>query len=64
LIVEFIAKMLDPSQSDNASIFLGDLINKLILKGGNDIAQILPDLLTAITRRVAISRNTIFIQVI
>ena len=56
--------MLDPSQSDNASIFLGDLINKLILKGGNDIAQILPDLLTAITRRVAISRNTIFIQVI
>jgi len=62
LIVEFIAKMLDPSQSDNASIFLGDLINKLILKGGNDIAQILPDLLTAITRRVAISRNTIFIQ--
>jgi hypothetical protein len=62
LIVEFIAKMLDPSQSDNASIFLGDLINKLILKGGNDIAQILPDLLTAITRRVAISKNTIFIQ--
>jgi len=62
LIVEFIAKMLDPSQSDNASIFLGDLINKLILKGGNDIAQILPDLLTAITRRVEISKNTIFIQ--
>ncbi|ORX76197.1 ARM repeat-containing protein [Anaeromyces robustus] len=62
LIVEFIAKMLDPSQSDNASIFLGDLINKLILKGGNDIAQILPDLLTAITRRVEVSKNTIFIQ--
>jgi len=55
--------MLEPSQSDNASIFLGDLINKLILKGGNDIAQILPDLLSAITSRVAISKNTIFIQV-
>src|SRR4051794_38175995 len=43
LIIQFIAKLLDPSQTESAALFVGDLISKLIKKGGDLVSPILPD---------------------
>ncbi|KAF9083483.1 hypothetical protein BGX23_011399 [Mortierella sp. AD031] len=62
LTIQFIAKLLDPSQTESAALFVGDLITKLIKKGNDLISSILPDLLNAVTRRLAEAKLPTFIQ--
>jgi hypothetical protein len=54
---------LDPSQTESAALFVGDLISKLIKKGGDIVSPILPQLLDAVTRRLAEAKLPTFIQV-
>jgi len=63
LIIQFIAKLLDPSQTESAALFVGDMICKLIKKGGDLVAPIIPDLLNAVTLRLAEAKLATFIQV-
>ncbi|KAG0092221.1 hypothetical protein BGZ93_003846 [Podila epicladia] len=62
LIIQFIAQLLDPSQTESASLFVGDLISALIKKGGDLINSILPELLNAVTVRLADAKLPSFIQ--
>ncbi|KAF8937564.1 armadillo-type protein [Dissophora ornata] len=62
LLIQFIAKLLDPSRTESAALFVGDLISKLIKKGGDRISPILPDLLKAVTLRLADAKLPSFIQ--
>ncbi|KAK3819975.1 MAG: armadillo-type protein [Benniella sp.] len=62
LIIQFIAKLLDPSQTESAALFVGDLISKLIKKGSDLVSPILPDLLNAVTLRLADAKLPSFIQ--
>ncbi|GJJ78574.1 importin-9 [Entomortierella parvispora] len=62
LIIQFIAKLLDPSQTESAALFVGDMICKLIKKGGDLVAPIIPDLLNAVTLRLAEAKLATFIQ--
>ncbi|KAG0243915.1 armadillo-type protein [Mortierella sp. GBAus27b] len=62
LTIQFIAKLLDPSQAESAALFVGDLISKLIKKGGDLVTPILPDLLNAVTLRLAEAQLASFIQ--
>jgi hypothetical protein len=63
LLIQFIAKLLDPSQSESAALFVGDLVAKLIKKGEDLVTPILPDLLKAVTIRLADAKLPSFIQV-
>jgi hypothetical protein len=63
LTIQFIAKLLDPSQTESAALFVGDLISKLIKKGGDLVSPILPQLLDAVTRRLAEAKLPTFVQV-
>ncbi|KAG0347825.1 hypothetical protein BG004_006848 [Podila humilis] len=62
LIIQFIAKLLDPSQTESAALFVGDMISKLIMKGGDLVTPILPDLLNAVAQRLADAQLASFIQ--
>ncbi|KAF9145048.1 hypothetical protein BG015_012018 [Linnemannia schmuckeri] len=62
LLIQLIAKLLDPSQTESAALFVGDLVSKLIMKGGNLVTPILPDLLRAVTIRLADAKLPSFIQ--
>ncbi|KAG0255861.1 hypothetical protein DFQ27_006018 [Actinomortierella ambigua] len=62
LTIQFIAKLLDPSQTESAALFVGDLIAKLIKKGGDLVAPVIPDLLNAVTLRLADAKLTTFIH--
>jgi len=63
LLIQFIAKLLDPSQTESAALFVGDLVAKLIKKGRTLVAPILPQLLNAVTVRLADAKLPSFIQV-
>jgi hypothetical protein len=62
LMLAFIGKMLDPQGNEGAAIFLGPLITKLIQQGGDVIAPILSQLLTAILNRLATASMPKFIE--
>ncbi|KAI8821647.1 armadillo-type protein [Fimicolochytrium jonesii] len=62
LIVAFIAKLCRPNHSESAGIFVGDLINALIQKAGNDIMPVLPQILDAVLQKLAVSKTPSFIQ--
>ncbi|KAG0311531.1 hypothetical protein BGZ99_010110, partial [Dissophora globulifera] len=62
LIIQFIAKLLDPSQTESAALFVGELISKLIKKGGDLVSPILPELLNAVTLRLTEAKLPTFIQ--
>ncbi|KAG0198042.1 Importin 9 [Mortierella sp. GBA30] len=62
LLIQFIAKLLDPSQTESAALFVGDLISKLIKKGGVLVSSVLPDILNAVTIRLAQAKLPSFIQ--
>ncbi|KAI8921286.1 armadillo-type protein [Powellomyces hirtus] len=61
-IIALVSKLLRPGQSESASIFVGNLITKLIQKGGDSLLPILPDLLTAVVRRLEDAKTSSFIQ--
>lgn len=63
LIIQFIAKLLDPSQTESAALYVGDMISKLVMKGGDLVTPILPDLLNAVAQRLADAQLASFIQV-
>ncbi|KAG0235968.1 hypothetical protein BGW42_004423 [Actinomortierella wolfii] len=62
LIIQFIAKLLDPSQTESAALFVGDLIAKLIKKGGDLIAPVIPEILNAVTLRLVDAKLPSFIH--
>ncbi|KAI9144991.1 armadillo-type protein [Paraphysoderma sedebokerense] len=62
LIIEFLARMLDPGQSESASLFVGQLIVQLILKGGDRLMPVLPALLTAVVTRLETAKTGSFVQ--
>ncbi|KAG0316561.1 hypothetical protein BGZ99_006830 [Dissophora globulifera] len=62
LLIQFVAKLLDPAQTESAALFVGDLISKLIKKGGHRITSILPQLLNAVTVRLVDAKLPSFIQ--
>ncbi|CAG8628530.1 5148_t:CDS:10, partial [Ambispora leptoticha] len=61
-IIELIAKLLQPSESESAALFLGELIIKLIQKAGDLILAVLPDLLKAVATRLETAQTPTFIQ--
>ncbi|KAI9193443.1 armadillo-type protein [Polychytrium aggregatum] len=61
-IMQFIAKLLHPTQAETAAVFVGDLISKLILKAGAELASVLPELLKAVAQRLATAQTPTFIQ--
>ncbi|RUS35306.1 armadillo-type protein [Jimgerdemannia flammicorona] len=62
-IVQFVAKLLQPAQTESAALFVGDVLVKLIQKTGNNLAPVLPELLNAVVFRLATAESPTFIQV-
>lgn len=62
LVIQFVAKLLHPNQSESASLFVGELITKLITKGGDVLQPVLPDLLRAVAERLESAKTSTFIQ--
>lgn len=62
LILRFVSTLLDPSQSESSALFVGNLIIKLIQKGGDSLVPILPEILRAITIRLESATSPSFIQ--
>ncbi|KAG1592125.1 hypothetical protein G6F48_002850 [Rhizopus delemar] len=61
-IVHFVARLLEPTGSDSEALFVGELIVTLIQKAGNNIAPVLPDLLTAVLGRLLNTDSQPFTQ--
>ncbi|KAJ3299143.1 hypothetical protein HK104_009937 [Borealophlyctis nickersoniae] len=61
-VIQFVAKLLHPSQSESASVFVGGLITQLIKSGSNELLPVLPDLLRAVTERLESAKLSLFIQ--
>lgn len=62
LIVQFIAKLLDPSLNESSAIYGGDLVTKLIQMGGQDLAHILPEILNGVIIRLEVATMPSFVQ--
>ncbi|KAG0343942.1 hypothetical protein BG004_004876 [Podila humilis] len=62
LIIRFIAQLLHPSQTETASLFVGDLISALVKKGDNLFKAMLPELLRTVTARLIDAKLPSFIQ--
>ncbi|KAI8909039.1 armadillo-type protein [Gorgonomyces haynaldii] len=62
LIIRCIAKLLQPEQSESSSIFVGDLVTKLIQKAGADLTPVLSELLLAVLKRLESAKMPSFIQ--
>jgi hypothetical protein len=61
-LLEFVSKMLAPSESESSAIFIGSLITKLIQKGGNHLGPFLPQLLTAVIHRLDCAKMPAFVE--
>ncbi|KAI7871897.1 armadillo-type protein [Spinellus fusiger] len=61
-IIHFVAKLLDPSNTESEALFVGDLIVTLFQKAGSNIASVLPDLLNAVLVRLETTTYQPFIQ--
>ncbi len=62
LILNFVAKLLDPSRSESSAIFVGELVTTLIKQGDSFITANLMGLLTAVIQRLACAQMPAFIQ--
>ena len=62
LLLQFIAKMLQPETNESSAMFVGKLVRKLIIKGGNHIVPIIPELLLCVVRRLEIAKMPSFIE--
>lgn len=61
-LMDVIAKLLNPAMSESASVFIGDVITKLLVKGGNYIRPIIPALLQAVAVRLENAKMPSLIQ--
>jgi hypothetical protein len=61
-LLEFVGKMLAPSESESSAIFIGSLITKLIQKGGDQLVPFLPQLLTAVIHRLDTAKMPAFVE--
>lgn len=61
-ILEFVGKLLGEGKSESDALFLGQLIATLVNKGGKLLSPVLPDLLRAMTYRLAKAKTVTFIQ--
>jgi hypothetical protein len=62
VVIEVVAKLLDPNADESGSVFVGALITKLIVRSGDALTDVLPDLLRAVTLRLDTAKNATFIQ--
>lgn len=62
-ILALLAKLLDPSSSESAGLFMGDLILHLLRNAGDQLSLVLPDLLKALVNRVISAKTTTYTQV-
>ncbi|KAI9028536.1 armadillo-type protein [Hyaloraphidium curvatum] len=58
----FMSKLLASDNNESASAFIGDLITKVIEKAGPHLQPVLPDLLTAVARRLEAAQTSTFVQ--
>ncbi|KAJ3272055.1 Importin 9 [Terramyces sp. JEL0728] len=61
-LLEFIGKMLAPTESESSALFIGNLIIKLIQKGDDLILPYIPTLLTAVIHRLDQAKIPAFIE--
>ncbi|KAJ2997787.1 Importin 9 [Globomyces sp. JEL0801] len=61
-LLEFIAKMLLPEESESSALFIGELITKLIQKASDQLTPYLPQLLGAVINRLANAQMPAFIE--
>ncbi|KAJ3310538.1 Importin 9 [Boothiomyces sp. JEL0838] len=61
-VLEFIGKMLGPNESESSALFIGNLIIKVIQKGGDLIVPFIPTLLTGIIQRLDHAKIPAFIE--
>jgi hypothetical protein len=61
-ILKFVMKLLDVNTSESSALFVGDLITKLIQKGGSTLQSSIPSLLSAAVLRLKHARMPSFIQ--
>ena len=62
IVMDIIAKLLEPDQPESGSYYIGELIHKLLQKGGHMIAPIVPSLLQAVIRSVHRAKTATFTQ--
>lgn len=58
----FVSKLLADDNNESSAAFVGDLITKVIEKAGPQLQSVLPDLLTAVTRRLEAAQTSTFVQ--
>lgn len=58
----FVSKLLADDNSESSAAFIGDLITKVIEKAGPHLQSVLPDLLTAVARRLESAQTSTFVQ--
>jgi hypothetical protein len=61
-IIQFIAKMLHPDQSESRALYIGDVVRMLIRKASEYLTPVLGDLLLAVVHRLASAKTITFIQ--
>ncbi|KAJ3324796.1 Importin 9 [Boothiomyces sp. JEL0866] len=61
-LLEFIGKMLGPNESESSALFIGNLIVKLIQKGGDLIVPYIPTILAAVIHRLEQAKIPAFIE--
>ena len=62
-ILELIAKLLSPSESESGGLVVGDLIIHLLRNAGDTVLPVLPDLIRAMTARMTTAKTASLIQV-
>jgi hypothetical protein len=58
----FVSKLLGADSDESSATFIGDLITKIIEKAGAQLQSVLPDLLTAVARRLESAQTSTFVQ--
>ncbi|GAA96567.1 uncharacterized protein L969DRAFT_94972 [Mixia osmundae IAM 14324] len=62
LLLSIIARQLQPEQSESSGLFVGDLLLHVMRKAGQELSDILPDLLRALVTRLALAETGTFSQ--
>ncbi|SCZ96701.1 BZ3500_MvSof-1268-A1-R1_C083g00450 [Microbotryum saponariae] len=62
LVLQQVAKLLEPDESESGGLFVGDLVLHLIRKAGEQLGPVLPDLLKAFVTRLATAETASFSQ--
>ncbi|KDE03266.1 hypothetical protein MVLG_06259 [Microbotryum lychnidis-dioicae p1A1 Lamole] len=62
LVLQQVAKLLEPDESESGGLFVGDLVLHLLRKASEQLGPVLPDLLKAFVTRLATAETASFSQ--